>query len=264
MGLDDYYQQDDPVITDTIKAILTQYSNIPEPELISHIRAIRDKAFEVYKYPCIGSYNFLDFSIADSPIYGDLVERVKKNGATFLDLGVCFGQDIRKLVFDGCPSGNLVGTELQPAFINFGYELFRDREKLKTPFKTGDYFASKTAHDLPEQSFDFIHSGAFFHLFTWEEQVEAISRAVQLLKHKPGSVIFGRQAAKDVPGEFPEMTARSGPMYMHNAESFRKLLHEVSTNTGAKFDIDIDVREKWGQKLTGDWKVLSFIMRYVD
>lgn len=209
-----------------------------------------------------------------------MVKRVK-GGATLLDLGCCFGyasvcrrrfgtllisqsQDIRKLVFDGCPSENLVGAELEPAFINFGYDLFRDKEKLKTSFKTGDFFAGQTAHDLPEQSFDFIHSGSFFHLFTWEEQIEAFSRAIKLLKHKPGSVIFGRQASRDVAGPFSELTARSGPMFMHNEESFRKLLNEVLTTTGVKFDIDIIVREQWGQRVTGQWKVLYFIMRYTD
>lgn len=39
-SLQDYYQKEDPVITDTTKQILTQYSGIPEQELISHIRAI--------------------------------------------------------------------------------------------------------------------------------------------------------------------------------------------------------------------------------
>lgn len=50
----------------------------------------RERAWKVFQYPCIGGYNFLDFSIADSVIYDDVVQNVK-NGATILDLGCCFG-----------------------------------------------------------------------------------------------------------------------------------------------------------------------------
>ncbi|CZT15202.1 uncharacterized protein RCC_12308 [Ramularia collo-cygni] len=262
--LDDYINKDgDPLITDTTRSILTQYSKIPETELIGHIRGIRDKAWEVFNYPCIGSYNFLDFSIRDHAIYEEVVRRVKE-GATLIDLGCCFGQDIRKLIVDGCPAENLLGTELEPAFINFGYDLFRDRESLQaSTFKTGDFFDSETPYNLPEQSFDFMHSASFFHLFTWDEQLDAFSRGIRLLKRKPGCLIFGRQAIRDVAGPFEELKVRSGPMFMHNEESFRKFLGDVSMKTGVQFDIDIRVLDKVGQRAMGVWQDLHFVLRTV-
>jgi len=50
-----------------------------------------------HPYPCIGAYRFLDLSIISSPQYDEILSRVK-NGEKFLDLGCCFGQEIRQLV----------------------------------------------------------------------------------------------------------------------------------------------------------------------
>lgn len=105
---------------------------------------------------------------------------------------------IRKLVFDGAPDENLTGSELEPAFVELGYKLFRDRQKPGATFKTGDFFSADVG-GLKGQSFDYIYGGAFFHLLTWEEQVGAMSRAVGLLKQKPGSMILGWQTGAEKP-----------------------------------------------------------------
>ena len=60
-----------------------------------------------------------------------------------LDIGNCFGHDIRKLVFDGVPGGNLAGVELRPEFIELGYELFRDRETLGARMVQGDVLGKR-------------------------------------------------------------------------------------------------------------------------
>lgn len=49
---------------------------------------------------------------------------------TFLDLGTCLGQDVRKLIFDGAPVDSVYGTDLLAEFVEIGYDLFRDEEKL--------------------------------------------------------------------------------------------------------------------------------------
>ena len=39
------------------------------------------------------------------PVYDEVVSRLKKD-SKLLDLGCCFGQDIRKLIHDGVPAEN--------------------------------------------------------------------------------------------------------------------------------------------------------------
>ncbi|KAF2160974.1 hypothetical protein M409DRAFT_28580 [Zasmidium cellare ATCC 36951] len=233
------YSPDAPEIPELIKAILTEYSGIPEDEIVQHVQEVRDKGWKVFQYPCLGVYSFLNLRIVDAPQYQDVLQHVK-NGATILDLGCCFGQMIRKLVFDGAPGENVTGSELEPTFVDLGYELFRDKQNLNAAFKTGDFFGADVG-GLKGMSFDYIFAASFFHIFTWEEQVEAMSRAVGLLKQKPGSMIFGWQTGSKTPRLRPHDAARSGEMYSHNEQSLEKLVSEVAEKTGVELSTKVDV-----------------------
>lgn len=133
---------------------------------------------------------------------------MKTGKETFLDLGCCFAQDIRELVFKGAPAAQTAGFELRREFVNFGYELFRDRETLTSEFVIGDFFDEDCG--LKEASFGIIHASSFFHLFNWNEQVEAVSKAVRLLKPKKDSLILGRQAGTEIADTYAHSTSRSG------------------------------------------------------
>ncbi len=60
--------------------------------------------------------------------------------ARLLDVGCCFGQDLRKLVVDGVPSERLVGLEPESKFLDLGFELFADRELFKGQMIAGNLF----------------------------------------------------------------------------------------------------------------------------
>ncbi|KAN0112694.1 hypothetical protein V8E51_005645 [Hyaloscypha variabilis] len=106
---------------DPARRLLETYSDIPSDEVEKHVYAIRDEGWKVWPYPCIGQFRFLDLSISHSPYYPTILERIKA-GENFLDLGCCFGQDLRKLAADGAPSGHLYGSDL-PSFLHlFGYD----------------------------------------------------------------------------------------------------------------------------------------------
>ncbi|KAK0942537.1 hypothetical protein LTR29_005958 [Friedmanniomyces endolithicus] len=185
-----YFDDDDPHFDNDARLILTQYSGIPEPSLVPHVHAIRDKAFKLFPYPCIGLYSFLAFSIAKSPQYPEILRRVKQ-GETLLDLGCCFGQDLRRLVFDGAPASGLTGVELEQGFLDLGHDFLLDRGRFCVPLVAGDFFGPLPG--LEKGSFDMVHAAFFFHLFSWDEQVQAVAKALQLLKPKQGSMLFGRQ-----------------------------------------------------------------------
>ena len=92
---------------------------------------------------------FLTYNLSLLPFYITVLERIR-SGATFLDAGSCFGQEIRYLVQDGVPSSQLYGFDLEPEFIELGYQIFRDRDKLQATFVSGDILAEPTMSEGQE------------------------------------------------------------------------------------------------------------------
>ena len=187
--------------------------------------------------------------------YDEVLTRLK-SGDNLLDIGCCFGQDIRKLVFDGAPATSLTGAELEQVFIDLGYELFNDKTTLPSKFISGDIFA-KGAYGLENGSFDFVHAGSFFHQFTWDEQKEAVTKCLHLLKVKPGSMLLGRQIATDEPGVIKHKSLRSGEAYNHSIETFQKLVDEVIEATGIKLNVEIEHSE---MRREGNYKMMGFCL----
>ncbi|CAJ2505429.1 Uu.00g128230.m01.CDS01 [Anthostomella pinea] len=259
-GMENFYYEN-PELSDEAKAILKNYSGIPETEQTAHVRAVRDKAWQLYRYPCIGRFAFITFSIGQSEHYHDALQRLK-SGQNLLDLACCFGQDLRKLVIDGAPPENVVGSELEQGFIDLGYELFNDSpEKLKAKFIAADFFdnSGSPAPGLEEHSYDMIHAASFFHLFGWDEQVAAWDRALKMLKPKPGSMIFGRQTAVARATVLKHPATRSGEMYRHDLESFRDLVAGVAEKSGIEVDIEVHyVDGRLGAMSAEGWKMVRF------
>lgn len=135
------------------------------------------------------------------PEYPSILERLKSNrDEILLDLGCCFGQDLRKLAFDGVPLERIYGAELRPEFVELSYELFQDAEHMKSRLVVGDIF------DIPNTGLanlagkvDIIYASAFIHLFDWDSQVACCVGIVNLLKPQKGSLVFERQAGRSEP-----------------------------------------------------------------
>lgn len=150
---------------------------------------------------CIGEIRFLDFYMSRFPEYPSILERLKSNrDDILLDLGCCFGQDLRKLAFDGAPLERIYGAELRPEFVELSYELFQDAENMKSRLVVGNIF------DIPSTGLanlagkvDIIYSSAFIHLFDLDGQVECCIGIVNLLKPQKGSLAFRRQAGRFEP-----------------------------------------------------------------
>lgn len=228
-GIENYWSDMEPPISDEMKKLLMRYSGIPELALATHVQAIRADAWQVFKYPCIGLYGFLRLVSSTLPVYDSVLERLK-GGETLLDLGCGMGQEIRKLIFDGAPAENIDGLELERSFIDYGYDLFKDRAKLRSLFHVGDVLHTST-QTLGVQPFDIVMAIYFFHLFNWTEQVEVLTRVVRLLKPKSQSLIFGVQFGCENARSIPHSTSHSGEVFGHNAESWSKLVQEVAERT---------------------------------
>jgi hypothetical protein len=209
----------------------------------------------------VGQYSFVKFNIADGEEYSNVLARVK-SGEKLLDLGCCFAQDLRKLVFDGAPAENLHGSELEQGFLDLGYDLFKDKDKLTSPLASGDFFDQKTLSE-DRHTFDMVHAASFFHLFSWDEQVDAWTKTLHLLKPKTGSMVFGRQTAVKEAGIIKHPATRSGEMYRHDADSFKKLVERVSEETGVKVNIKVSGYDSQGQGgMEGKgWNMIRFVVK---
>ncbi|KAE8447545.1 hypothetical protein EG329_010675 [Mollisiaceae sp. DMI_Dod_QoI] len=134
--------EDLPELDSQAYEILVNYSHIPPDSVRAHVLKKREEAWKIFPFPCIGQMRFLDFSLAKMPSYDKILARLNDSltPARLLDVGCCFGQDLRRLVADGTPSENLVGLDVEPQFLSLSYDLFADREFFKGQMIAGNIF----------------------------------------------------------------------------------------------------------------------------
>lgn len=179
----------------------------------------------------------MDLSIGLHPLYQEILSRLKSGDQKYLDLGCCFGQDIRRLVADGAPAENCYGSDLKLDFMQLGYELFKDKNTLKAGFIAGDVFDQKSLTQELDGQIDIIHTAAFFHLFDLEGQKQIARRVVRLLKPLKGSLLVGRQVGNVTSGQFPHRTNPCQSMYRHNPESWKQMWKDIGEETGTQWDV---------------------------
>jgi phospholipid N-methyltransferase len=205
-------------------------------------------------------FRFLDLSIKKTDVYPEVLARLKA-GEKLLDLGCCFGQEIRQLVHDGAPSENMYGSDLRKDFMDIGYDLFLDTNTLKSNFIASDVFDDDS--ELVKQlsgTINMIYTGSFFHLFGYEEQVKVAKRSLQLLKRQKDGLIIGRQVGNVESGVFTQAGYNAEvERFRHNEESWKKMWTEVSEATGIMVDVQVTLDSAWMSE--GAEKILSRIRR---
>ncbi|KAJ5675616.1 hypothetical protein N7462_008513 [Penicillium macrosclerotiorum] len=231
-----WYEPKVTEVEEKARKLLENYSHIPPDKVVDHVNDLRDRAFAVFPYPCIGAFRFLDMSICQSPVYPEILERLK-SGQKLLDVGCAVGQELRQLSFEGVPSENLYAADLRRDFYDIGFDLFKDRDHLKSEFIEADIF--DTNSDLVKQltgKMDIVNAASLFHLFDWSQQVAAVKQAITLLRPEPGSLLIGRQAGRRDPIH-SDGNGAALLRYRHDATTWQKLWKEVERDTGTKWDV---------------------------
>ncbi|EFQ30413.1 methyltransferase domain-containing protein [Colletotrichum graminicola] len=233
------------------RRMLEEYAGIPPDKVDDHVRTMRDKIWEIFPYPCIGDFHFLDFNLAQRSSYPQMIAALQEPDARHLEIACCVGQDLRRLAHDGVDSAKTVAVELERGYIEAGYELFRDRDRLRTRFVVADLLDDGNAELAGlEGSFDTAHMGLCLHLWNREEQLAVLQRMIRLLKQRPGVMIVGAAAGHmdgvDVPGIANKPTLR------HNPESWEKLWAELSEQTGTKWKLKTGMTENVGSERSWD------------
>ncbi|MCJ1309960.1 hypothetical protein MMC25_003621 [Agyrium rufum] len=201
----------------------------------------------------VGGYRFTGLGLVAHPSFDALVSDLSRsvplkseNGLPnhlFVDIGCCVGQDIRSLVY--AAGSRIVGVGLDPAFVDLGYDLFRDREKLRAKFIAGDLLTlGHSIAPLPRSNQSFVAlpdlvgnasvvwAAAFLRLWDLAGQKAVCQRILLLLQDRAGAKVLGRQVGSREAGQVVHVTNKSGLMYKHNPESFREMWDAVLTQTG--------------------------------
>ncbi|KAK3673400.1 hypothetical protein LTR78_006633 [Recurvomyces mirabilis] len=238
----DFYTED-LNLTDSTKNVLINYSKIPADKLERHVKQIREKAWAIHPYPCIGMFRFIQLAIGQHALYKkEILPRMLTGQQNYLDLGCAFAQDVRRLVADGVPSDHCYGSDLRLDFLELGYELFNDRGSLKSRFIEADIFDADSPLKELYGTIDIMDASSFFHLFSYDEQKAVARSTIKLLRPQKDSLVVGRQVGVDEPGDYTRRLG-TGSMYRHNIDSWRKMWDEVGGEVGVKFHIDGVLRE---------------------
>ncbi|KAI1321255.1 hypothetical protein F5Y16DRAFT_389050 [Xylariaceae sp. FL0255] len=230
----------DPYLPSETKDMLETYSKIPREQQSEHIHKIRDMAWNLRAWPCIGLGTWLTPQLRRQSFYPEILERVNA-GAVLMDIGTFIGHDIRRLVYEGAPSKNLYGVDIANHF-ETGYECFQDRDTFKGHFIEADFLnpdASPELAALKNSKVDIIVISQVLHQWSLAHQLTAAKALVEFTK--PGTWIVGNQIGHPIAQE-GTTSGISSRIYSHNPETFAKMWDDAGAATGTKWETEAKTR----------------------
>ncbi|KAF6240137.1 hypothetical protein HO173_001747 [Letharia columbiana] len=230
-----------------MRDLLLNYSKIPAEDLVGHITKVRDAAWDICPYPTVGLLLFLDFGIkcTDLPepraqLHTSILHTLMQGGK-LLDVGCMFGQDLRKMVYEGAPVSSVYGTDLRGDYFPLGYALFKDETIIpQDHFIAADIMDQASPLCRFDGDLDVISTKDVFHCFDYATQIELAMRFVALLKPRPGSRAVGQHVGHISAGVYPTAFKDAGlaNMFLHNDESFTRMWEEVGKKTGSRWRVE--------------------------
>ncbi|KAI0472211.1 hypothetical protein F4859DRAFT_522162 [Xylaria cf. heliscus] len=214
--------------------LLERYSNVPRDQQAEHIHLIRDKAWEVRAYPCIGLGVWLTPQLRRLPVYESIMTQVR-NGASLMDVGTFIGHDLRRLAYDGAPSEKLIGVDIVN-FSELSYEFFRDRGRFHGRFIEADFLSSSPELLALKGQIDIVVVSQLLHQWDWENQAKALETLITFTKPAPGSSIVGNQIGNTVAQSVNVKRLPSATIWRHNQESLAKMFEVAGKATGSQWE----------------------------
>ncbi|KAM0545789.1 hypothetical protein ACHAPJ_011213 [Fusarium lateritium] len=246
------------------RKLLEDYSGIPPDAVESHLHTIRDKAWTVASFPCVGMWSFTNLNYMHDSQFKTVVSRLRVEGIdeTFLDVACGLGQVLRKLSADGVDPKKLYGTDILSEYLDLGFDLFKDRDRFdQSNFIPADLIHHDKALAHLEGKVTLIHASNFFHLFDWEEQVLIGKNIVKLFKSQhEGVLLFGWQIGRLDAGTITSYKT-GNTRYIHNLSSLQTLWDEVGEKTETKWKVDAELLGKLPFQIPGfpeDTRYLKF------
>lgn len=236
-----YTQSFEHKLKPPFRKLLQEWSKIPEQEVVPHISRVRQEGWQVFPWPCIGEFWFVEQGLLRHPDYSRILAQVTETpGSKFLDLGTCLGQDVRTLAHDGAPVSSLYGADVIEGFRDAGYSLFNDRDRLDAShFITGDIFSDSDALAKSRGTWDIVHIAMFLHVFSLPDQEAASRNIMRLIKATPGSSIVGTQTGSLDAGDFELKPPFCEPgehkvIYRHSKSTLKTLFEQAAKAIGVE------------------------------
>ncbi|KAJ5287485.1 hypothetical protein N7478_003171 [Penicillium angulare] len=233
--------------------LLQTYTKMKPENIESHVKYIARKGWNVLRYPCFQQFLFLHLDLSRSPLYQEVTKQAR-SGSLLLDIGCGLGQDLRRLVQDGAPGENLIGLEIQQAYIDLGYEFFQDNSTLECKFLVQDFFKDTPELTALAKKISIMNSGYFMHMFDWKKQLDVAKRMIDLMAPGKGSIITGVNfGSTRSAGPFSDVPPGFDTIFLHNKRSLSGIWSEAAkaTDTEWKFDCVLEDDENFKNMASG-------------
>ncbi|KAI4240955.1 MAG: hypothetical protein L6R40_004835 [Gallowayella cf. fulva] len=184
---DAWFQQDIKQLPDATRELFETYSGVEADEVIDHIQGLSSPGFGPSAIWKSEEYDSLRTNSLGSGM------RYQYNHPQlFLDLGCCLAQDLWKLVFDGVPSENLYGLDIESGFSDLSYDLFRDRDTLKSRFVVEDMFVTgdDTRNESDREEADDLSAGGAHDPLISSSGADTVGLARQANVHHRGKFVL--------------------------------------------------------------------------
>ncbi|KAF8520803.1 hypothetical protein BU17DRAFT_46301 [Hysterangium stoloniferum] len=211
-----------------------------EDQLKAHILKVQAEAYAAYPYPCIRLFSFTQLAVTEYSLYNDIIRHGRTQPeALLLEIGVGFGNDIRKMVADGYPIHKIVLTDISAPLWDIGHRLFCSSARtFPVKFIQADIFDHNalSPHVPPPpirpdiryiQTLTPLKGYAttitlqmVFHLWDLKLQIQLARRIAALLSPIRGSVVVGRQMGDK---HARTLMISKKPHYLHNPESWERM-----------------------------------------
>ena len=187
------------------------------------------------------------------PWYPTIVKRLQE-GSSILDIGCCFGQDLRFLAADGVPAANMYASDIVSRFWDLGFDLFRDRTSFNARFIQADILDADSPLKELKSKIDIMLVNQVFHLFSRDRQVNMAKSLVSLgtsdvwvLGWQVGSS-HGRPLPVETQTGGKSGSAGSDTKLFHNDRTWQELWRQVGEETGTKWSVETFMQplEEWG------------------
>ncbi|KAL5002626.1 hypothetical protein BDV10DRAFT_181346 [Aspergillus recurvatus] len=223
-----WYQTDVKSINSDARQLLESYSGLRAEDVVSHVLTLAR---------CASS------PLISHAIYERVVEYLLSNPEIgFLDAGCCVEQEIRFLAHEHIASRQLYGLDMDKAFIDLGYQLFRDKDRLEATSTCGNLTKDDDSKALTQTlggKIDIVFASSLLHLWNSETQLKATTRLVA--------------------GDYPLTGFNDGTQHRHKLESLKGLWHDIGqvTHTEWKVDALLEIDDAVRQNMDASWGDLN-------